>query len=250
MKKILQAAVWLVIGVLAGAALWATLSGPRPLVLGTPANHPPFASEENGVINGLDVDMALAAAEKTGRPLRVVRLETGAWREALEQGRVDMVATAIAEEDGGVAFSGPYYDATPVALILAGGPVPQQAGELNGMTLAAPPGGPLETLAVELTGRDRILPLASPEEACDLLMGGKADGVLLDEHQAAVLAQREELLMPLRLPEFTRALRGFAVRADDLALQHALRDTLAEVEEDGRRGRYLARWNLLANPPE
>jgi len=121
---------------------------------------------------------------------------------------------------------------------------------LNGMTLAAPPGGPLETLAVELTGRDRILPLASPEEACDLLMGGKADGVLLDEHQAAVLAQREELLMPLRLPEFTRALRGFAVRADDLALQHALRDTLAEVEEDGRRDRYLARWNLLAAPPE
>jgi ABC-type amino acid transport substrate-binding protein len=250
MKKILQAAVWLVIGALAGAALWATLSRPRPLVLGSPADHPPFAAEKDGVINGLDVDMALAVAEKTGRPLQVVRLEAGAWREALERGRVDMVATAIADEAPGVAYSDPYYDATPVAMILAGGPVPQQAEELNGMTLAAPPGGPLETLALELTGRDRVLPLASPEDAYDLLMGGKADGVLLDEHQASVLAQREELLMPLRLPEFTRALRGFAVRADDLALQHVLRDTLAEVAEDGRRNRYLARWNLLATPPE
>jgi polar amino acid transport system substrate-binding protein len=250
MKKSLQAAVWLVIGALAGAALWAMLSGPRPLVLGTPADHPPFASEENGVINGLDVDMALAVAEQTGRPLQVVRLDNGAWREALERGRVDMVATAIADETAGVAYSDPYYDATPVALILAGGPVPQQAEELKGMTLAAPPGGPLETLAVDLAGRDRVLPLDSVEDACDLLMGGKADGVLLDEHQASVLAQREELLMPLRLPEFTRALRGFAVRADDLALQHVLRDTLSEVAGDGRRDRYLARWNLLAAPPE
>ncbi len=250
MKKSLQAAVWLVIGALAGAALWATLSGPRPLVLGTPAGHPPFASEENGVINGLDVDMALAVAEKNGRPLQVVRLDDGAWREALERGRVDMVATAIADETAGVAYSDPYYDATPVALILAGGPVPQQAEELKGMTLAAPPGGPLETLAVDLAGRDRVLPLDSVEDACGLLMGGKADGVLLDEHQASVLAQREELLMPLRLPEFTRALRGFAVRTDDLALQHVLRDTLAEVAGDGRRDRYLARWNLLATPPE
>ena len=105
------------------------------LVMGTDAKFPPFelrGGAEGADVVGFDVDVAQAIAEQVGRPLKIVEMEFDRLLPALAEGKVDLVLAALSitpERRALVDFSIPYYKATQVALILAGGLKPENVQE-------------------------------------------------------------------------------------------------------------------------
>ena len=129
------------------AALLVAGCGKKPptkyLVMGTAPEFPPFemrGGPEGTDVVGFDVDLAKAIADKAGLPLKIVEMDFDRLLPALAAGEVDLVLAALSitdERRALVDFSVPYYKATQVALILAGGPVPESKEELKGMRTAA-----------------------------------------------------------------------------------------------------------------
>lgn len=225
----------------AGFAVW----GRTPhLTVGTDADFPPFASREDGEIDGFDMEIARAIAEKAGLELKIVAMEFGDLLPALERGSVDLVLAALApteERRGTVDFSAPYYRATPVALIRKGEPAPASKQDLRGRRIGAQLGTTGAAAAEELTAEADIRRANSPLGAVVDLMNGRVDAVILDEQPAIRFAQKSPDLRWVPLG-FDEEAYGVAVRRGNAALLETVNQTLAEMVADGRYDRILDRW--------
>ncbi len=217
------------------------------LVLGTNAEFPPFVTRaeaggpDAGEIIGFDVEIALAIADKAGLPLKVENLEFDRLLPALAAGEVDLVLAALpitAARRKLVNFSAPYYDATPMAVVLAGGPVPETREELKEMRLGAPAGSAGLAAAEEIAGAGEVPVYASIIEAVAALRGGQVDGILLDSQVAVRYTDRNELLMRLAVP-FEKESYGVAVRKGNAELLAQVNEVLAQIVADGRHTQWL-----------
>ncbi len=217
------------------------------LKLGTAPEFPPFelrGGPKGTDVVGFDVEVAKAIAAKAGLPLKIVELDFDRLLPALAEGQVDLVLAALTINDERralVDFSIPYYKATQVALILAGGPVPESKEELKGMKTAALAGTTGFAVAEELTAAENIRSVASPQAAAVDLMNSQVDLAILDEQPAALLAERNPELMLLR-PDFPEEFYGVAVRKGDTNLLETVNQTLGEISADGRYERFADQW--------
>jgi polar amino acid transport system substrate-binding protein len=235
--------------VLAGAAVLAGCGkkDANVLTLGTDAQSPPFAlrAEAGGPdVVGFDVDLARAIAAAAGKKLKIAEMDFARLLPALADGKVDlaMAAWPLAGADRDQAdFSEPYYDATPAAIILAGGPVPETKEELKGLRTAAVAGTPAYAAAEELAPAAPLRAVATPLAAVVDLMNSQVDLAVIDEQPAALLAERHPELMLLR-PGFAPAGYAVAVRKGDTNLLAAVNRTVAELKADGRYKQLLERW--------
>lgn len=235
--------------VLAGVAVLAGCGrkDANALRLGTDAKFPPFEMRGGATgtdVVGFDVDVARAIAANAGKKLKIVEMDGARLLPALADGQVDFVMAALApgeERRERADFSEPYYDATPAAIILAGGPIPQTKEELKGMRTAAVAGTPAYAAAEELASADQLRAVATPLAAVVDLMNSQVDLALLDEPPATLLAERFPELMVLR-PDFAPAGYGVAVRKGDTNLLATVARTVAELKADGRYKQLLERW--------
>ena len=226
----------------------------KSLVLGTNAKFPPFeskASASGGEIAGFDVEVAKAIAAQAGLPLRIQEMDFDRLLPTLAEGKVDFVLAAMSitpERRQQVDFSVPYYKATQVALILAGGPVPQSKDELKGLRLAAQAGTTGAAAAADLTSTDNIRLVGTPSDAVVLLMNSQVDAVILDEQPAILLAEKNPEIMLIR-PAFDEEFYGVAVRKGDTNLLETVNQTLAAVSADGRYDQWVGQWLVGSADP-
>ena len=225
------------------------------LVMGTSAEFPPFVAQADaggpaaGEIVGFDVEVALAIADKVGLPLKIENMEFNKLLPALADGKVDLVLAAmpITEARRRMAnFSSPYYNATPVAAIMAGGPVPQTKDELKGMKLGAQIGTANLEAAQEIAG-DAAKSYPTTAEAVAALMANQVEGVILDDQLVPRFAAQNELLMRLDIP-FEQETYGVAVKKGNADLLAKVNETLAEIAADGRYDRWLDQWLIGSTP--
>ena len=225
------------------------------LVMGTDAKFPPFelrGGAEGADVVGFDVDVAQAIAEQVGRPLKIVEMEFDRLLPALAEGKVDLVLAALSitpERRALVDFSIPYYKATQVALILAGGPVPETKEELKGMRTAAQAGTTGYAIAEDLTSAENLRAVASPQAAAVDLMNSQVDLAILDEQPAIHLAARNPELMLLR-PEFDEEFYGVAVRKGNTNLLETVNQVLGAISADGRYDQFVDRWLIRTEAEE
>ena len=219
------------------------------LVLGTSAEFPPFVSkadagESAGEIVGFDIEIAMAIADQAGLPLRIENLEFNDLLPALAAGKVDLVMAAmpITEARRRMAnVSTPYYNATPVAAIVAGGPVPETKDELKGMKIGAQIGTTDLEIAEELAGAEAAQAFPTAGEAVAALMANQVECVILDDQLVPRFAARNELLMRLGVP-FEPETYGVAVQKGNAELLAKVNETLAAIAADGRYERWLDQW--------
>lgn len=252
MKKLLLGL--LAAAVLAAVSVW-ILKGAggaaKHLVVGTRAGLPPFemrGGEDGNTVVGFDVEIAKAISDHLGLPLKIEEMEYDRLLPALVEGKVDLVLAALPiseERRRQVDFSAPYYQATQVVLILAGGPVPQSKDELKGMRIGAQAGAAGFAAAEELTSADKIRAVPSPMAAAVDLMNSQLDAAILDEEPATLLAKRHPELMLVR-PGYDEEVYGVAVRKGDADLLAAVNQVLAAISADGRLERFVDEWVVRA----
>ena len=242
------------LGILALAALLAACAKKdetKVLVMGTHAEFPPFETlggQDGTEVVGFDVEVAKAIAAKAGLPLKIENMPFDRLLPALAAGKLDLVLAGLSitpERDQTADFSEPYYKATQVVLILAGGAVPEKKEELKDMAIGVQQGTTGEKTAVDLVGRERVRPFSSVSAATAELLKGAVDAVIIDEQPAIQLARKDPLLMLLRM-EFEDERYGVAVRTGNAGLLATVNDALAEIQSDGRYDQFLDQWLLQA----
>ncbi len=217
------------------------------LVMGTDAKFPPFETRSEGKgadVVGFDVEVAKAIAAQDGRPLKIVEMDFDRLLPALAEGKVDMVLAALsitADRREQVDFSIPYYKATQVALILAGGAVPESKDGLKGMTIGAQPGTTGFAAAEELTAPENIRSVSSPQGAAVDLMNSQMEVAILDEQPAILLAAKHPELMLIR-PGFDEEFYGVAVRKGNTNLLETVNRVLGAISADGRYEQFVNEW--------
>ena len=214
------------------------------LTLGTDAERPPLAQRTGDTVAGFEIDLAEAIAQEAGKALKIVALSADKLLPALAAGKVDLVLAGLetsGEPPAEVAYSEPYYKARQMALILAGGPVPESQEELRGGRVGALAGTPGAVAAADLTAAENLRFVAAPMAAARDLMNSQLDTAILDEETAVFLAEHHPELMLID-PGYPAASYAAAVRKSDTNLLAAVNRTLAATAADGRREKLVGKW--------
>jgi arginine/lysine/histidine transporter system substrate-binding protein len=217
------------------------------LVMGTNAEFPPFETRggANGAdVVGFDVEVARAIAAKVGLPLKVEDMKFDSLLPALSAGKVDLVLagmTITPERAQNVDFSSPYYKATQVVLLLAGGFIPESKDDLKGKVIAVQLGTTGDGVAAEITGQENVRQFTSAMDAIVELMNSKVDCVVIDEQPALNFVKKNPELMLVRLA-FDDEFYGVAVKKGNAELLAKVNETLAEIAADGRYDQFVDQW--------
>ena len=221
-------------------------SPPSALILGTAADHPPFSmpAPDGKTAQGFDLELGRAIAEKLGLALQVKILPADQLPAALESGRVDLVpAGRIPDENWSrlAELSSPYYKATQVALLQAGGLIPVSKEDLENYRVAVAAGTAGDRLATGLPYLAHVQRMASIPEALDAVMEGTVDILIVDEQIARFFMQQHPLLMSEDLGFDPREFR-LAMKKGSPELAEKINAALADIVGSGFWERSLATW--------
>jgi polar amino acid transport system substrate-binding protein len=169
------------------------------LVVGTSGTQPPMsATNKKGELVGMDVDLSKAMANALGVKLRFVQMPFAELLPALEAGKVDMVLsgmTITAERNKKTAFVGPYVvTGKGVLAVLQRFAALKEAQGLDvpEVTLAALKDSTSQKFAETSISKAKLIPVASYDEALDLLFKGKVDVIVADYQFCALTAYRNQ----------------------------------------------------------
>ncbi|CAN5412858.1 glutamate ABC transporter substrate-binding protein [soil metagenome] len=211
------------------------------LIVGVAADTKLLASRNpaNNKIEGFDIDMANAVAEKIfGEPGHVdLKVITAAERiPKLQDGTVDIVArnmTVNCIRWQSIAFSEIYYDAGQKVLVGTDSGI-NSLEDLDGKRICAPAG------TTSIANIQTIAPKAIPVTAGDnsacmvLFQNGEADGVSTDDTVLAGLAVQDPYAKVLDTKFLTQEPYGIGVGSDNTDLVRVVNQTLEDMRRDGR----------------
>lgn len=168
-------------------------SGPKPLVLITSPDNPPYEfkdTAQNGdEVIGFDIDVAKKLGEYLGRPIKIVESDFPSIVPSLQSGRADMAMAELyptEERCKSVDFSDPYYSNKPALLVLESSPLTSER-ELTGQKVGAQSGSPNETMAHQWAESQPGLMVVSLNKIGDLvqeLKNGRVQAVIMGDNIA------------------------------------------------------------------
>jgi polar amino acid transport system substrate-binding protein len=198
----------------------------------------PFAFEEDGQTVGLDVEVVRAVAGRLGLPPEFRDTEASELFDALEAGRCDAVASALAitdERKRTVDFSAPYLDVMPSLLVRkADASRFTSLAAMRGRTIGVQSG----TAGAELADREAaahaitVRKLSAADDLFAALKAGDVDGVVHDHPVLAYhAATTGETAVSAQLPG-EKVEYGIAVRKGRTELLTAIDDALEAIRTD------------------
>jgi len=111
---------WLWLGIWGCWSMLAAAGGDTPLRVGTAADTPPLAFQQNGKVIGIEADFAKLLQTQLRQPLQFQILPTAELLPALQRGDIDMVMSGLVVTDARaqqVDFVQPYLQAGQMAII-------------------------------------------------------------------------------------------------------------------------------------
>ncbi len=202
---------------------------------------------ETGQIQGFDIDMANAIAEKIfGEPGHVeLKVITAAQRiPLLQSGDIDIVArnmTINCARWEQIAFSAVYYAAGQKVLV----------GKDSGIESIEDLAGRRICSATGTTSIDNIrkiqpdaVPVTAPDNSACMIrfQNGEADGVSSDDTVLAGLAAQDPYATVLETDFLTQEPYGIGVNRDAVDLVRLINQVLEEMRADGRWQDSYDRW--------
>jgi polar amino acid transport system substrate-binding protein len=195
---------------------------------------------KEGQIIGLDADLAKLAAEAMGVKLNVQRMAFAGLLPALEAGSIDMIIsnmTMTPDRNLKAAFVGPYL--TSGKGLLTKRSTLAQAMKLEDLnspqfTFAALKGSTSEAVTRKGAPQAKLLTVNTENEGVQMVIDGKADGMIADYPICVVAAYRNQGsgLVPVAAP-ITYEPIGIAVPKGDPQLVNWLQNFLNGIEKAG-----------------
>ena len=211
------------------------------LRVGMSGDMPPLnmTTKEDKII-GLDADLATLIADAMGVKLNIQKMTFVGLLPALEAGSIDMIIsnmTMTPERNLKVAFVGPYL--TSGKGLLTKRSTLAEAKKLEDLnspqfTFAALKGSTSEAVVRKGAPQAKLLIAATENEGVQMVIDGKADGMLADFPICVVAAYRNQGsgLVPLKAP-ITYEPIGIAVPKGDPQLVNWLQNFLNGIDKAG-----------------
>jgi polar amino acid transport system substrate-binding protein len=223
------------------------------LLVGTSDTSPPFSSRENGKVVGYDVDLAARVAQRLALPMQTVSIVNADRIPALQQDRVDLVASGITRAENrkkDVAFSVAYLVSPHKVLIRKDShinAVDQMAGRKLALVKSA-------SVDAELMEKVPTLQIVHYEDyaACFNALRDKAvDGFLADEVLLASFAQKGGAPQDFTfIPDYELPrTAGFALKKDEPRLTQFVDQVLLDLERSGDAEKSFDTWFAPAKRP-
>ncbi|CAH2031615.1 transporter substrate-binding domain-containing protein [Trichlorobacter ammonificans] len=225
-------------------------AGP-PLRVGIAPGYPPMAFLEEGVLKGVEPDLARQVAERTGREVVFEILPFNRLIPALQEGRIDTVMAGMSvtpEREQEVGFTTPYLRVGQMLLIREQDirRFPRALFDRTaGVRIGVERGSTGEAYALRTFAWSTVTHFASTEEAVAALEERKIDCFIHDaptiwRFSANITTQHQGLTASYE--PLTDEPLAWAVRRGDTPLLTQLNDVLARMRQDGSLRAILVRW--------
>ncbi len=237
-----------VVPALAGPTIDAIMQR-KTLLVGTSGDVPPLSFKtKNGDFKGLDMDLGRMIAGAIGVNFKIVSMPFDELIPALEKGKIDVIISCMTitpKRNLRVAYAGPYF-MTGQSLLT----VKKTAVSIKGpadmnkpdFSVAVPAGSTSELYAAKQMPQASRVAVGSTNEALNLLLQNKVDGVIADYPfcLAASLRHRDKGLVSN--PPFTLEPVGIATRADDPLFVNLLQNFLSLLQVSGKIQEMTRGW--------
>jgi polar amino acid transport system substrate-binding protein len=221
------------------------------LAVGVRDATPPmsFLDREKGEIAGVEIDLVAAVARKIGVPLKLVPVAADGRVEALQGGKVDLVAASFSktpDREKLVDFSLTYF--TTRQRILARKGAVSTLKDLEGKKIAVVKGTTTQTNLLKKVPSADVLALGNMREVIGALARGEVDivsgdGVTLYGY---LMMAPEEKKGKFEIPaDITLADEpyGMAVRLGDRKFLDLVNGVLTELKSSGEAEKIFTRWS-------
>jgi len=229
----------------AAGTTMAELQDNGEIVIGVKFDVPPFGfkNPQSGDVEGFDVDIGRAIADKLGVEPRFIEAISDNRIPFLEDGTADLILstmTITGERDQEIDFSEPYYVARGRILVPQDSDI-QGLADLRGNSVCTALGSTYEeTLREGAKGADLRL-VDSYSECLELLQNGAVDAVSTDDVILTGMIIQDDTLK-LVGPELTTEPYGAGIREGDRQFKRFVDETLTEYKEDGRWAESYEEW--------
>jgi polar amino acid transport system substrate-binding protein len=220
------------------------------LRVGMSGDMPPLnMTTKEGKVIGLDADLAALVAEAMGVKLNVQKMAFSGLLPALEAGRIDMIIsnmTMTPERNLKVAFVGPYFTSGKGLLTKRSTLAEvKKMEDLNNpaFTFVVLKGSTSEAVTKAGAPKAKLIAVAGENEGVQMVLDGKADGMLADFPICAVAVYRYpgSGLVSVVAP-ITYEPIGFGVPKGDPLLVNLLQNLLNGLEKAGYMKELGEKW--------
>lgn len=211
----------------------------------TNAQFPPFEYlADDGSVQGVDVDLAQAVADKLGVKLNVVDMDFNSIVSSLKAGKGDFAAagmTITEERQKQVDFTNEYVTSSQMVIVRADSDLTADDEALSGKNIAVQEGTTGDWYAdgdTENTGSTiknaNVLRYKSAVEAGMNLANGKADAIIIDQKPAEAIVASQNGKLKLLDKKLTDEQYAFAVQKGQEDLLEVINEVLDSYKADGQ----------------
>ena len=215
-----------------------------------------FIFGKNKTVIGFDVDLAEALASSMKVKLEVIRVPFDELIDAVEHGRADMVIsgmTITAQRTRNVSFVGPYMLSGKSLLATAklmSKTKTKNIAAFNSseVKLVALKGSTSESLVQQKLPKASLTVVTNYDEGVQMLLAGKADGMVADMPILALTKQRyRDSDLQLITPPLSTEPLGVVIARGDEQLENLLRNYLLAFEKTGLFVELHKKWFEIGN---
>tara|TARA_R110001592_G_scaffold363396_2_gene687774 strand:+ start:206589 stop:207419 length:831 start_codon:yes stop_codon:yes gene_type:complete len=205
---------------------------------------------------GFDVDLAEALASSMKVELDVMRMPFDELIDAVEQGRADMVIsgmTITAQRTRKVSFVGPYMLSGKSLLATAKLMKETKTKDIAGLNnpqvnLVALKGSTSESFVQQKLPKASLTAVTNYDEGVQMLLAGKADGMVADMPILALTKQRHrDSDLQLITPPLSIEPLGVVIARGDEQFENLLRNYLLTFEKTGLFVELHKKWFEIGN---
>ncbi|MDO5531798.1 basic amino acid ABC transporter substrate-binding protein [Sutterella sp.] len=237
---------------LAGSALADTLT------VATSPTFPPFefVNTQTGAVQGFEVDLIRAVAQKMGRDLKIETIGFDAIIPAVLSGTVDVGASGFSvtpERGKRVLFSTPFYKSGLTIIVAKDNPAKiADFKDLEGKRISVQLGTTSQTFAKKIPGA-KVTTFSGANEAVLNMIAGNADAVINDKPvtdymltQSKNIAEQTTHLKPIA----TADLFAMVIGKRNKELKAEIDKALKDLKADGTFNELHKKWFGVDADPE
>lgn len=214
--------------------------------IGVDASYPPFALDDDGILRGLDIDLAAAIAREIGLPVQLRNISFYSLYDALISGEVDALISALpidAARTDDVRYTSAYFN-NGLVLVSAGDFPALNSEDLAGARIAIEYASSADSLVSAWSAEGlavQRLPYELPAYALDALRLGHADAALVDSLTYR-LYQHEHSGWSSAGRFISHDPYAIAVRRDNHDAWQLIEAALEQLRAKGELARLIAVW--------
>jgi polar amino acid transport system substrate-binding protein len=217
---------------------------PGKLTMSTNAAFPPYEmTTDDGKLEGIDIEVAGAIAEKLGLELQVDDMDFDAALLAAQQGKSDIVMAGVSVTDERkkvMEFSDSYATGVQVIIVKEGSDI-QSVDDLEGKMIGTQRGTTGNLYCTDDYGEDHVTTYDNGLTAVQALNNGQIDCVVIDKEPATAFVGANPGLVILDT-EYTSEDYAIGMAKGNTALLDAVNTALAELQADGTVDAIVAKY--------